>query len=111
MEGEHIRMNLKKLIRSAKAYEINEFKVNNEEKIVYSLLDNNTKFNDCHIVAIFRVSKCKIFCSEDKSSDKYITDNRLYHKGQRHPSIYRSRNHKNLLCDSNIVDIRRVIQN
>ncbi len=29
-------------------------------------------FNDAHIVAIFAVSGCRVFCSNDKRADKYL---------------------------------------
>jgi hypothetical protein len=67
-----------------------------------------TNCNDQHIIAIFIVSGCRLFCSCDSQSDKYITDNSLYPKGHPRPSIYRSLNHKHLLKRRYIVKLRNV---
>lgn len=62
-------------------------------------------FDDPHIVALVEESGCRIVCSEDKRSDKYLRDSRFYKKSRR-PSIYRyAKKHTHLISDKNIVGV------
>jgi len=67
-------------------------------------------FDDAHVVAIFIVSGCRIFCSKDKHADKYLKMRSLYPKGQKRPKIYRGRKHIALLCTGNLVELRNRIR-
>lgn len=104
----HRYLRLLRLLKDARrACEIKEDMVNAE----HVRLEQATKGTDCndqHIIAIFVVSGCRLFCSCDSSSDKYIKDESLYPKGHPRPSIYRSRNHKHLLSRKYIVRLRNV---
>ena len=66
----------------------------------------DTDFDDGHLVAIFRVSGCRLLCSNDARLDKYIKNRSLYLYKQRPPSIYRGKKHRRLLCNKNIVHLR-----
>jgi len=68
--------------------------------------EGGTDFDDGHIVAIFRVSGCRLLCSNDARLDRYIKNRSLYLRKQRPPSIYRGKKHRRLLCDKNIVNLR-----
>jgi len=65
-------------------------------------------FDDGHLVAIFRVSGCRLLCSNDARLDTYIKNRLLYLRKQRPPSIYRGKKHRRLLCDKNIVPLCHV---
>ena len=67
-----------------------------------------TGCNDQHIIAIFVVSACRLFCSHDTCADKYIRDKSLYPKKHPPPSIYRTSKHVHLLCKKYIVKLRNV---
>lgn len=63
-------------------------------------------FDDPHLVALLSVSGCKIFCSEDERSYKYIKRREWYTNGI--PKIYRARSFSrasSLLADKNMVGI------
>jgi hypothetical protein len=96
------------LRKKGRAKEINRVLVDKHENIVRGLV-NSDKCDDFHIIAIFRVSGCLLFCSNDARADCYIKDKRLYEKGQKPPSIYRKRTHRKLLNPTNIVVIRNLI--
>lgn len=99
------------LIEYKKLRKINEIcdkKINKVEKDLIKLIDNKD-FDDAHHVAIFCVSGCLIFASLDKRADQYIKMNELYPSGQSRPRIYRSKDHRHLLCDDNIVKLKNVI--
>jgi predicted nucleic acid-binding protein len=91
-----------------RAKTVNHKMVDEHQVIVNSLMNPNEHFDDTHIIAIFRVSRCQLFCSKDKSADKYITDRQFYLPGQRVPKIYREKSHTHLLCPRNIVDIKNL---
>lgn len=99
------------LKKSGKAVEVDEDLVDQEERTVYSIIKASSTFDDGHLVAIVRISGCRLICTEDKSSDKYIKKKSLYRKGQKPPAIYRyrSRRHVRLLCNKNIVAIRNAV--
>ena len=61
-------------------------------------------FDDPHIPAIVIVSKCKIICSVDARSIKYVAQSKLYPKGIDIPKYYTGVKNKNLLCDKYIHD-------
>jgi general stress protein 26 len=68
-------------------------------------LENKADFNDPHIVALLRVSKAKIFCSEDERSFQFVKDKRFFPKGQEAPKILSLKTHDaslELLNDKNI---------
>ncbi len=97
-----------KLFQDAgKAVHVDDNKVDLEEAILEQLVDNRA-FNDKHLVAIIRVSKCRLVCSMDVAAQKYLRDVSLYPSGTKRPSIYKGhRRHEKLLCDKNIVAICR----
>lgn len=96
------------LKKKGKAKEVNQRLVDQHEKIVKDLVQDN-KCDDFHIIAIFRASGCLLFCSDDSRADCYIKNKRLYEKGQHPPSIYRNETHRRLLNRSKIVEVRNVI--
>lgn len=63
-------------------------------------------FDDPHMVALLAVSGCKLFCSEDERSYKYIKRKEWYTNGP--PKIYRSKSFKaakHLLSDRHMSSI------
>jgi len=98
---------IRRLKDARRACEIKEELVN-AECVRLEKTTKGTNCNDQHIIAIFVVSGCRLFCSCDSRSDKYIRDKSLYPKGQPRPSIYRSCNHRHLLSRKYIVRLRNV---
>jgi hypothetical protein len=68
-------------------------------------MESNSDFDDPHIVALLRISKAKIFCSEDERAFQFVKDKRFYPKGQEMPKILSLKTHEKsleLLNDENI---------
>ena len=90
------------LKRSRRAVEVQETLVDQAERHIRSLTENRA-FNDHHIIAIIRVSGCRLLCTKNSQHDRFFKDRTLYSRGQRPPKIYRSRSHRRLLCPANCV--------
>jgi predicted nucleic acid-binding protein len=60
-------------------------------------------FNDHHIVALIIASKCKLICTGDNESDRFLKNGSLYPSGVGVPSIYKDINHRHLITDDKIV--------
>lgn len=93
------------LKKKGKAKEVDRALVDQHEKTVKHLVGHD-RCDDFHIIAIFRVSGCVLFCSNDMRADCYIKNRHLYQKGQHPPSIYRNKSHRTLLNPDSIVQIR-----
>ena len=76
--------------------------VDHKQREIVLKLDN--KCNDPHLIAILAVSRCKLICSKDVQSYRFLKQSDLYPHGYTHPKIYSKRQHANLLCDANIAD-------
>ncbi len=100
---------LVELKRSRRVAEIDDGKVDEKETELIRKV-NRADFDDAHIVAIFAVSGCRVYCSKDKRSFKYLKRKSLYPKGQKPPSIYTRRNNEHLLCAENIVDLKNQVR-
>lgn len=98
---------LVELSKKGRVKRVSDVLVDEHFKMVQELL-NGSACNDCHLIAIIRVSGCRLVCSFDKKADTYIKDRRYYLKGQKPPLIYRGKANKGLLCRRNIVSIRNV---
>lgn len=61
-----------------------------------------SSFNDQAIVAIVIVSRCRLVCSNDKSSFPFLTCSALYPKGFKRPRIYTGRRNIALLNHKHI---------
>lgn len=86
-----------------KAVLINKVLVDAEQKRIEKEITDDD-FDDPHLPAIVIVSKCKIICSVDSRSIKFVTQSRLYPKGIDVPKYYTNIRNKDLLCDRNIHD-------
>lgn len=89
------------LKKSGKTIIANKDIVDKEQKrIEQSITDED--FDDPHLPAIVIASKCKLICSVDTRSIKFVTCSKLYPKGIEVPKYYTSSKNKNLLCDKYI---------
>ena len=61
-------------------------------------LEADPDFDDPHIVAILRVSGCRLVCTDDKRSHKFLHDAKFYRDRAHRPSIYSSSANADLLC-------------
>lgn len=98
---------LRELKNIRKAIEVKQDLVDEKETELLGISSLKT-FNDQHIIAIFCISKCRLFCSDDKRADKYIKNKSYYPKGHKRPKIYRSLKNKSLINDKYIVQIQNL---
>lgn len=94
---------IQELSRINKVVVVNKGSVDICEKRIKKI-EPKRDFDDSHIVAIVEESGCRIVCTKDARSDKYLKDKRFYDKSKK-PSIYRSKKHSKLLSCKNIVAI------
>lgn len=87
------------LSRNNKIVRVDDHEVDKQEELIK--LMNKVGFDDHHIAAIVCVSKCRIVCTEDKRSLKFLKERDIY-SGCKIPKIYQCIEHKNLLCKKNI---------
>lgn len=80
-------------------------KVDDIEKKLKAKVKDSKFNNDPHIIAIITASKCKIVCTKDESSFKFIQNRKLYPRGISPPKIYTRERNKNILKNDNIADI------
>lgn len=67
-------------------------------------LKDSKKFNDVHLLAISINTKCRIICSEDTTSIRFVTDKKYFPKGVAKPVYYTSKKNLNLLSDLYVDD-------
>lgn len=68
----------------------------------YEVLIQDPDFDDPHLPAIVRVSKCRLICSKDGRSKPFVTSSTLYPKHFHTPKYYTCLRDQDLLCDANI---------
>lgn len=90
--------------KKGKTVHLNDEEVDKHEKEIEAKV-NDSNCDDPHIMAMIAVSKCKVLCSSDKRSYKYIKNQSFYPKGVNRPKIYSKRSCENLLVEDNIIQI------
>ncbi len=95
---------IKLLKDKRKVCEICQKTVDNKEEDIINKT-HNTNCNDQHIIAIFAVSKCSLFCSKDSSADQFVKNQHLYPKKSKRPKIYRGLKNKKLLNKQRICNL------
>lgn len=84
-----------------KAVEINQEKIDNYQKTVEQK-EQDPDFDDPHLPAIVAVSRCRLICSTDDRSIRFVTRKEFYPKGFAVPKYYKGIANINLLKDANI---------
>jgi len=89
--------------KGGKLKEIDCNSVDRFEKTIKSHVQNAC--NDPHLIAIVSASGCRIICTLDIKSFKYLQKSDLYPVGIKKPKIYQNTTHKKLLVDENIATV------
>ena len=87
-----------------KVIRIDDNKVDQEQQEVEKKLEKinqNSDFNDTHIVAIIIVSGCRLVCSKNSKHYPFIKDRRLYPSRFKKISIYKGDTDEFMLHDIN----------
>ncbi len=99
------KLQLLKLLKDAgKAVSIENGVIDTEERVVSNLIPDTEDFDDPHIIALLRISKSRIICSDDKRMFPYIKDERLFKSRSSQPRIYQNTRNRRLISDQNIVN-------
>ena len=85
-----------------------EKKLVDEESDKIRAAVNNSDFDDPHIIALLAVSGCLLFASHDTRADKFVKRRDLYPKNTHKRSIYRKRQHSDLLTADKIVNLQNI---
>lgn len=59
-------------------------------------------FDDPHIPAMVIISQCRLLCSRDARSERFVLNKTLYPRGSKPPKYYKGKQHSKLLNDRNI---------
>jgi len=92
------------LNKAGKAIYVDNNKVDVEEVVVSTIIQD-PDFDDQHLVALLRVSGCKLICSRDKRAYPFFRHKRFFSSANTKPKIYSSSKNKGLLKDKNIAEI------
>lgn len=92
--------NLFKTKSSKKICVLDKELVDTEQKKIEDKI-TDPDFDDPHLPAIVIVGKCKLICSEDERSIKFVTNKDLY-QNKKPPCYYKGSQNQNLLCDKYI---------
>ena len=98
-------INLLKKQTGNKIYVLDKEKVDQRQKIVEEMI-TDLDFDDPHLPAIAEVGKCKLVCSEDIRSIKFVTLKELY-KDKTPPNYYTGKRNIDLLCDNYVTDTHK----
>jgi len=75
--------------------------VDAEEAVVKRIVPSSD-FDDEHLVALIRLTGCRVVCTSDLRSHKYFKSDALFPNRADRPSIYSEATHSHLLCNGNI---------
>lgn len=92
---------LSELEKRGKVRRNNTTAVDREEGVVKAL-EPAQDFDDPHLVALVRVSGCKIICIRDPRSHRFLRMAKFYKSTKDRPKLYTREKNKNLLCNANM---------
>lgn len=78
-----------------------DIEIDNVEKKIKDI-NTSKKFNDTHLAAIVDVYKCRVICTQDKDSHRFLKAKKYYSKSTKPPSIYSCGKCKTLLNKKNL---------
>lgn len=92
------------LKKAGKAIFVKNALVDAEQKKVANMIVH-IDFDDPHLVALLRVSGCKLICSLDARAFPFFQSPIFFTPVANRPKIYKSLRNANLLCDKHIADV------
>lgn len=101
--GKYLKI-ISQLKKAGKVIEVPEKLVNSKEKKVSELAPEKD-FDDPHIVAIVIATGCRVVCTKDTRSIKYLKDSKFYNAPIKKPKVYTGLRNKDLLTKKHIVAI------
>lgn len=92
---------LVELERRGKIVRRSDVEVDAEENVV-KRIEPAQDFDDPHLVALVRLTGCKIVCVRDPRSHRFLRASRLYRAARDRPRLYTRAGNSKLLCAANI---------
>jgi hypothetical protein len=92
---------LTELEKRGKIVRKSDAEVDAEERKV-KLIEPSSDFDDPHLVALIRLTGCKLICVRDTRSHKFLRATRLYRVAKERPHLYTRAKNANLLCNNNL---------
>ena len=72
------------------------------EVLVVKAIEPKKDFDDPHLVALVRLTGCKLICVRDPRSHKFLRATNLYRSLRERPRLYTRAKNSSLLCLKNI---------
>ena len=95
------------LSRYNRTISLNDEKVD-AEQVYVEALETDPDFDDPHIIAMIRVSGCRLVCSNDKRSIRFVSQRKFYTRPMKPPKYYTKKCNESILVDTNIPEIYRI---
>lgn len=92
---------LQELERRGKIVFTPDAEVDAEVQVVKDL-EPRADFDDPHLVALVRLTGCRLVCLRDPRAHRFLRDTRLYDRSTERPSLYTGMRNSRLLRDQNI---------
>lgn len=96
MNVKSILPSLVELERQRKLVRASQANVDIDEAVIKGI-ERCADFDDPHLVALIRVTGCKLVCVRDGRSHRFLRDTRFYHGIGARPSLYTREKNKHLL--------------
>jgi hypothetical protein len=70
--------------------------------VVVKTIEPTTDFDDPHLVALVRLTGCRLICLRDPRAHRFLRDIKFYQSSSNRPSLYTQKTHSKLLCAKNL---------
>jgi hypothetical protein len=87
--------------RRGRVYRAPDDAVDAEEKIVKEI-EPSKDFDDPHLVALVRITGCRVICIRDPRSHRFLRAAKFYRSSKHRPKLYTREKNKTLLCNENM---------
>lgn len=72
------------------------------EELVVKTIEPTKDFDDPHLVALVRLTGCKLICIRDPRSHRFLRATQLYRSTKERPRLYTRAKNAGLLCNNNL---------
>jgi hypothetical protein len=72
------------------------------EELIVKTIEPTKDFDDPHLVALVRLTGCKLICIRDPRSHRFLRATRLYRSTKERPRLYTRAKNAGLLCSNNL---------
>ena len=72
------------------------------EELIVKRIEPTEDFDDPHLVALVRLTGCRLICIQDQRSHRFLRATRLYRSAKERPRLYTRAKNASLLCSDNL---------